>query len=150
MSKFSHRQPVWTWSSVVLLSTLLLSPVATNTLLRALAHALPQNAGTWGSAPPAPEGTPAEQRQERASESQSPRRGTDEEEALRAAARNGQVRAVRLDSDPDSPDEFALFAPTRVLVRLPDAPATIRLRAGPETLPSAIPRSLSQPRAPPV
>jgi hypothetical protein len=147
MSKFSHRQPVWTWSSVVILSTLLLSPVATSALLRTLAQALPQNFGAWTNVP-TPEGTPPE----RNTASQTPpRRSVEEEEALRAAARSGQVRAVRLDSDPDNADAaIALFFPSRAIVRLPDTGATAaRYRWDASPLFSTW-RIAAPPRAPPA
>ena len=42
MSTYKHRQPIFSWSSVVLLSTLLLSPLTAASLLHMLARALPQ------------------------------------------------------------------------------------------------------------
>ena len=141
MSKYAHRQPIATWSGVVLLSALLLSPVTAGAFLRVLLDSAPaQNRAA----------TPDANRQGNA---QSPRR-TDEEErqALRAAALSGQLRAVRLDSDPDNrTPAYALFVPIRAIVRIPDDPTLAALPPDKSTAALRPARSRpTPPRAPPV
>jgi hypothetical protein len=161
MSAYRHRQPIWSWSSVVLLSTLLLSPVAATTLLRAaLSQTLPHNLAAL-AVPTDADGKAAPTRTDSGT---LPRRASDEEEALRrAAARAGQLRAVRLDDDPYHPDQpttpdhalvVALIAPARAAVSVPDTaltPAAAPTRAlGDAPLPTGHAARTSSPRAPPA
>jgi hypothetical protein len=156
MSKFSHRQPIWTWSSVVLLSTILLSPVTANTLLRALAQTLPQqNAGT--STPADAGRTAADNRGANTpapAEQRAPRRTADEGEAIRAAARIRQLRAIRFDDDPEQPASAATLAfvlPERSVLSIPDDDALASLfAADPVAPPRAGALRDTPPRAPPA
>jgi|GEM_PF-4311519 hypothetical protein len=142
MSRFSHRQPIFSWSSVVLLSTLLLSPgvsaAVAATLLEALNRATPLRAiHTETPTPP------------------QPRRSSEEEEALRAAARDGAAYFVRFESDPDNPEtisaSIALWFPTRVVLVVPDS-VTVRLFPGlhRERVPRPALPATAPPRAPPL
>lgn len=132
MSKIVHRQPVWGWS-VALLSTLLLSPVATATLLHALARTMPTPVAnaTAGSRNPA---APA-----------SSRRTTGDENALRRAVRDGAIHTLRLDGHAVA----VVFAHQDVCL-VPDDNETRVFFSAPAKGFSA--RSLSQtpPRAPPA
>jgi hypothetical protein len=154
MSKFSHRQPIWTWSSVVLLSTLLLSPVTANTLLRAFAQTLPQQ--NAGANTPADAGRTADNRgtTPTPAEQQAPRRSTDEGENIRAVARIRQLRAIRLDDDPEHPAAAATLAfvlPERSVLSIPDDAALASLfAADPVAPPRAGALRDTPPRAPPA
>lgn len=154
--KYAHRQPIATWSGVVLLSALLLSPVTAATFLRALAQSgtQPRAAEPANPAPNTgrPSGVPTPNTPSR--------RAADEEtKALRAAALAGQFRAVRLDSDPDNPNniapdyvDYAIILPARVVLRVPDDPALAALPPSPDATASertALRRN-TPPRAPPV
>ncbi len=153
--KYAHRQPIATWSGVVLLSALLLSPVTAASFLRALAEiGVPQTHANT----PINSGNPAPENPRTASVT-APRRAAEEEtRALRAAALAGQFRAVRLDSDPENPYalvtggvDYAIFLPSRVVLRIPDdpmladAPMHDRKPAERDAL-----RHRTPPRAPPV
>jgi hypothetical protein len=143
MSRLTHRQPVWNWGTfgVVLLSTLLLSPVAGTALWHALF-----------AAEYAPQQTAPVSRGQQQAAAQAPRRVSPDEEALRAAARNGQLRAIRLDTDPDHPGEatIALVVPTRTLLLVSDE-ATVASGLPPRLEAASPPYAAapSAPRAPP-
>lgn len=143
MSRFSHRQPVFTWGSVVLLSTLLLAPGVSAsvaaTLLQALVSGLPHAIAHYDAA----------------LTQQMPRRSSEEEESLRAAARDGAAYLVRLDTDPDHPENLtaalAVLMPTRGIIRVLDTGSVpARLAATFCLLPPGESRPGVPPRAPPV
>nr|CAA9279413.1 hypothetical protein AVDCRST_MAG63-3442 [uncultured Armatimonadetes bacterium] len=120
MSKIVHRKPVWGWSAV-LLSTLLLSPMATATVVQALAQAPWLLSGTSSLASggdAAPRGA----------------RRADAEAALRAA-RSERPLTLRLDADPDV---VALVVPRRalLLVLVPDDVSALHAPVFEEALPS--------------
>ncbi|GAB4455163.1 MAG: hypothetical protein OHK0029_10810 [Armatimonadaceae bacterium] len=111
MSRFSHRQPVFSWSSVVILSTLLLAPGVSATVATALWEVLAQR--SVAQTTPGSEGArPASQ----------PRRSADEETLH--AAKNGATYVIRFDSDPDFPDSvtasIAIWVPTRAILHFPE------------------------------
>ena len=99
MSANKHRQPLVNWSSVVLLSTLLLSPMTAGALLHALAQAFPRAFAasvadefptTASAGDPVRHNNPA-----------STRRANDEQEAVReSVSRDQRLRADRLETDP--------------------------------------------------
>jgi hypothetical protein len=98
MSRIVHRQPVWTWS-LVLLSTLLLTPSTAAVVLAALRQASVATLPTQTAL--------------------SPRRATtQEEEALKAAAQSGRLKVVRLE--PATQNTLAVLTPVRVTVALPE------------------------------
>jgi hypothetical protein len=144
MSRFSHRQPIFTWSSVVLLSTLLLAPgvsaAVVSTLLESLTRTYPQQAA----------------HSEAARTNTQPRRSAEDEEALRAAARDGAAYVVHFDTDPDNPEggiaaAIAVLLPTRITVAVPDNVALTSLSPdGAIPLPCRNGRETASPRAPPV
>lgn len=104
VSKVVHPKPVWGWS-VVLFSTLLLSPTAAT----ALWHAFAQTAVAVSSVEvPISRQTVAD--------AQTPRRTDDETAALRAA-RAERPRTLRLDTQPDT---FVVFFAERGVVLVPD------------------------------
>jgi len=115
MSRLAHRQPVWNWGTlgVVLLSTLLLSPVAGNALWHALFTAEAQ-----ASAAAASSASPQKPSQSAPPSAGSLRRVSPDEEALLAAAKSGMLRAIRLDTDPEHPGAgaIAFVVPTRTLL----------------------------------
>ena len=100
MSRIVHRQPIWTWS-LVLLSTLLLSPSTAAVVLAALRQA---NVAT----------VPVEA-------TLSPYRATTEEEAREAAAQSGRLKRVPL-----APTRALVIVPELNVVRsdspVPSAP----------------------------
>ena len=155
MGKYAHRQPIATWSGVVLLSALLLSPVTAATFLRALAES--GNAPSRAAEPANPN-NPTPNTQHPTPNAQSRRAADEETKALRAAALAGQFRAVRLDSDPDNPDniapdyvDYAILLPARAVLRVPDDPALAALPPSPDATPAerhALRRN-TPPRAPP-
>lgn len=102
MSKVVHRKPVWGWS-VVLFSTLLLSPVAAAALLHALGHVANHGDVTTTRTDPT---------------NQSPRRTGKEDALLRS--RGEQPRTLRFDTDPDA--VAILFSQRAVQRVLDDAP----------------------------
>jgi hypothetical protein len=150
MSTFKHRQPIFSWSSVVLLSTLLLSPMTAATLLHALTRAVPTvltpfSDGQTAAAPPA------------TATAGVTRRANDEQEALRRAAlRAARLRAVRLDADPHpllarlTGGAIALYVPLRTTERVPDVAAVLLPRPEIQT-PATRARLIAPvpPRAPP-
>ena len=148
MSKYAHRQPIATWSGVVLLSALLLSPVTAGAFLRVLLDGTaPQNRPVQPVNP-----TRTTDHGSRTT-AQTPRRSDEEERlALRAAALSGRLRAVRLDSDPDNPTPtYALFVSARAVIRIPDDPVLAALP--PDAPVAALRPTLARPtppRAPPV
>ena len=94
-----HRQPVWTWS-LLLLSTLLLTPSTAAVVLSALRQAsvavVPSEASV------------------------TPRRATTEEEqAIKAAAQSGRLKLVRLEPSAEH-NTLAILTPTRATVALPE------------------------------
>ena len=102
MSRIVHRQPIWTWS-LVLLSTLLLTPSTAAVVLAALRQA---------SVATAPVET-----------SVAPRRATTEEEdAIRAAAQSGRLKLVRLEPAAEQ-STLAILTPLRATIALPELPA---------------------------
>lgn len=131
MKRIVHRQPAIGWS-LVLLSTLLLTPSATSALLGALRQA--------AMVQPAREAV-----------SSAPRRAP-EDEALEAAARSGQLRVIRLEPAPEREEigaAYAVLVPTRTLVAVvegesaplppPRAAAAARTHAPPAASPRAPP-----------
>lgn len=144
MSRFSHRQPILTWGSVVLLSTLLLAPgvsaAVISTLLESLTRTYPQQAA----------------RSEAARTNTQPRRSAEEEEALRAAARDGATYVVHFDTDPDNPDggiaaAIAVLLPKRITVAVSDA--IVLATVFPDNFTPSVyqsDRKTASPRAPPV
>jgi hypothetical protein len=128
MSRIVHRQPTWTWS-LVLLSTLLLTPSTAAVVLAALRQAHVATAPVTTSVTPR-------------------RATTQEEEALKAAAQSGKLRVVRLEPASEI-NALAVLAPTRALIALPELQSTLALAPAPSaTLRSAEPRSCGS-RAPP-
>ena len=102
MSRIVHRQPVWTWS-LLLLSTLLLTPSTAAVVLAALRQA---NVATVPAATVS-----------------APRRATtEEEEAIKAAAQSGRLKLVRLEPGAEQ-NALAILTPTRVTVVLPELQA---------------------------
>ena len=98
MKRIVHRQPAIGWS-LVLLSTLLLTPAATSALLGALRQAAMVQPIREAAAP-------------------TPRR-TPEDDALEAAARSGQLRVIRLEPAPERAEigaAYAVLVPTRTTV----------------------------------
>ena len=112
----SHPRPSWAWSGVVLLSTLLLSPVASANLLSALGRVLPFAAPT-ASIPHNPSTAPVGPR--RASEEEAARvllhsvlgekEAETDAEALRGSAA-GDARETP-EPTPDAPQASANAAP---------------------------------------
>lgn len=115
MSNKYHRQPVWTWS-VVLISTLLLSPVASSAIHQAL---LLHGAGVVPVSPISPESrrptsepqsVPGGATELRAISSEA--RRSEEGDALLRAMRAGRAFVVRFDnaSDDSSATLLLLYA----------------------------------------
>jgi hypothetical protein len=98
MNRASCRPPAFRWS-LILLSTLLLSPAATSALLHALSRPVATLPAREGALP-----------------NQTPRRLNDDDEAIRAAARSGQLKVVRLEPAPEQGERDATLA---VLVPAP-------------------------------
>ncbi len=99
MSRLVHRQPVWTWS-LLLLSTLLLTPSTAAVVLAALRQA---SVAT----------IPAEA-------VSAPRRATtEEEEAIKAAAQSGRLKVIRLEPGAEH-HALAILTPTQATVVLPE------------------------------
>ena len=128
MSKVVHPKPVWGWS-VVLLSTLLLSPTAGAAALHALAQAyaasltdaLPQRGS---SAVPAP-------------------RRVEDEWALRA--RSQRPLSLRLDTHPDT---VAILLPSQTVLLIPDDAPVLHAPSD-DPAPISCPRAATPSRAPP-
>ena len=108
MSRIVHRQPVWTWS-LLLLSTLLLTPSTAAVVLAALRQA------RVATIPAATVSAPR-------------RATTEEEEAIKAAAQSGRLKLVRLEPGAEH-NALAILTPTLVTVSLPE------LRVEPQTWP---------------
>ena len=117
MSRIVHRQPIWTWS-LLLLSTLLLTPSTTAVVLAALRQA---NVAV----------VPAEA-------VVAPRRATtQEEEAIKAAVQSGRLKLVRLEPASEK-NALAVLTPTRATIMLPELQNTL----APAPLASAVLRSV--------
>jgi len=99
MSANKHRQPLVNWSSVLLLSTLLLSPMTAGALLHALAQAFPRAfAASIADEYPTTASAGDAGRQNNPA---STRRANDEQEAVReSVSRDQRLRADRLETDP--------------------------------------------------
>jgi hypothetical protein len=139
MSRFSHRQPVWTFSTVVLLSTLLLSPVATSAVLRALMQSMlsgerisvypteqsanPTNANRHRPASEA-ERQPEEPR--RIEEDSFESTASDGERLLPVPENDCENRAESVTST-NSLADLAFLLPTRIVLMVPDDPRLTRL-----------------------
>lgn len=104
MSRIVHRKPTWTWS-LVLLSTLLLTPSTAAVVLAALRQANVALAPAETLQPVAPR-----------------RATTEEEEALKAAAQSGRLKLVRLEPTAET-QTLAILAPTRLTIALPEQPS---------------------------
>ncbi len=143
MSKILHAKPAWGWS-VVLLSTLLLSPVAGTAALQALLLAqtqaavpqTPASAGpnTGGQQPVVPSAQIA------------PRRA-DEGWMLRLRAQGARPFTLRLDAHPDV---IAVLVPARTVLFVPDEAARAPRIPVAFAPPSFRPRTDAPPRAPPT
>ena len=136
MSKVVHRKPVWGWG-VVLLSTLLLSPVAANALLAALAAQQASPSLAKGASAPGV-----------ASATSSPRRA-DDEDALRAAARGDRPLTLRLDTQHPDAAAVALVFSSQTILLVPDDVPAVRAPA-PGTAPRLCSHAATPPRAPPA
>lgn len=147
MSKVLHRRPTWGWS-VVLLSTLLLSPATAQALMHALHVATAAPVRTAADA--AAEGPR--------------RRGADDEEALLRAARlAAEGEETRIDPAPEGQESedasgggsaaapAYVLLPAQTVLLVPDeAPVGKASLPPPDALrPASTPR-LNAPRAPPA
>ena len=128
MSKVVHPKPVWGWS-VVLLSTLLLSPTAGVVALRALAQAY---AASLTDALP-----------QSGQSSASPRRADDA--WVRRARNQGPLLSLRLDTHPDT---VAILWPSQTVLLVPDDAPVLHAPSDAPPLISSV-RAATPSRAPP-
>ncbi|MDX1934134.1 MAG: hypothetical protein SFU56_16155 [Capsulimonadales bacterium] len=156
MSRFSHRQPARTFGPVVLLSTLLLSPVMASVVLNALIRTLPHG-GTAGflltegrgETPPRPErpsGDRANGQPRRPEESPEPCES--EEERFLPAPEKEPIEGTGADTRPLT--DIALRLTRRVVFLVPDDLRLAALPAPENALPSPEGRPSLPPRAPPA
>lgn len=162
MSRFSHRQTVWTFGPVVLLSTLLLSPVTASIVLRALLQAMPHD-GLQATVrlverTTPQNGSPLRQESSEAERLGQPRRT--EEEVSGDQEMEGERYVPQPENEPDVRNtayvrtdvlsDIALCLPTRIVLTVPDdirltlLPSTVRLTERRDG------QSSTPPRAPPV
>ena len=141
MSKVVHAKPVWGWS-VVLLSTLLLSPVAGTAALQALLA----QASAAAAAQPATGGSSSQPAS--AALLTAPCR-SDDEWALRLRAQNDRPLTLRFDTQPDV---VAVLVPARSVLLVPDedAASAVSFALAAFGLPPLPLNAATPPRAPPA